>query len=138
MRTAFLTAALLVGFAAPSFAQNQGQNGNYEQPQRGMNMSGGDESGPMNIMGGMNGRQMGPMMQAARELAAGAFFRFKRGNDEVDIHCPPNVALQNCVGAAADLMGTLRRVASGSGESGSGESGGGQSGNQSSGSGSQK
>jgi hypothetical protein len=131
MRTALLTVTLLVGFATPTLAQNQTPTAQTDQsggaePQSGMNMRGGGRGeggfGPMNFMGG---ERMGVMMRAARELAAGAFFRFKRGDDEVDIHCPPTVALQSCVGAAADLMSALRRTGSGGGGQGGGESDGG-------------
>ncbi|HJS85402.1 MAG TPA: hypothetical protein VJ779_08065 [Acetobacteraceae bacterium] len=89
-------------------------------------MRGGEEGGPMRFM---NAERMGFMMGAIRELASGTFFRFKRGDDEVDIHCPSTVALQSCVGAATDLLGSLRRNASGGGGGGSSSSqpGGGSS-----------
>ncbi len=137
MRTAFLTAALLVGLAGPTLAQNQTPPagppgaGGAEEMQPGMGMRGGEEGGgPMRFM---NAERMGFMMRAMRELATGTFFRFKRGDDEVDIHCPSTIALQSCVGAATDLMSSLRRTGSGggggssSGQSGSGQSSGGSS-----------
>jgi hypothetical protein len=135
MRTAFLTAALVVGFTGPTFAQpptppsglpGPGGAGGAEETQPGLAMGPGGGGGPMRFM---NAERMGFIMGAMRELATGTFFRFKRGDDEVDIHCPSTIALQSCVGAATDLMSSLRRSGSGSGGggggSGSGQSGGG-------------
>ncbi|MBV8613752.1 MAG: hypothetical protein JOY66_08255 [Acetobacteraceae bacterium] len=89
-----------------------------------MGMRPGGEGGPMRFM---NAERMAMMMGAMRELGSGTFFRFKRGEDEVDIHCPSSIALQSCVGAATDLMSSLRRSGSSGGGSGSGQSGGGSS-----------
>jgi hypothetical protein len=134
MRTAFLTAAFVVGLTGATFAQppmppgppGPGGPGGAEEAQPGMGMRPGGEGGPMRFM---NAERMGFIMGAMRELATGTFFRFKRGDDEVDIHCPSTIALQSCVGAATDLMSSLRRSGSGSGGggggSGSGQSGGG-------------
>ena len=136
MRTAFLiAAALVVGLTGATFAQppvppsgppGPGGAGGAEETQPGMAPRPGGDGGPMRFM---NAERMGLMMGAMRELASGTFFRFKRGDDEVDIHCPSSIALQSCVGAATDLMSSLRRTGSGGGGggSGSGQSGGGPS-----------
>lgn len=121
MRTSVLTAILLVGFASPVLAQNQvpGQPadaGGNSQSQPGM-------ANEHRMMGGMMGgergegamRSMGAeqMRRMMREMAAGAFFRVKRGNDEVDVHCPPDMTMQTCVGAATDLITALTRATTG-------------------------
>lgn len=122
MRKTLLSATLLVGFAAPTFAQNQppgqpaGPGDNYqsqpgatsEQPSpwaRMGRMMGGErgEEG-MRFMGGGGGgggRGMRRMMHV----------RVKEGNNEVDVRCPPDVTLQSCMGAATDLISALGRAA---------------------------
>jgi len=107
MRTTLLAGVLLLSFAAPGFAQMQ--NGNQGEPGHYWNHHDDDRDGGGGWMQGrwMHGDHMRGMMQIAHELAAGAFFRFKRGDDEVDVHCPPNQSLQDCVGAASQLMRNL-------------------------------
>ena len=53
----------------------------------------------------MHGRQMERMMaRLAHELAQGVFYRVKRGDDEVILHCPQNMALNACVTGATELL----------------------------------
>lgn len=106
MRTALLAGILLVGFAAPGFAQPQnGPQGPYNQ-ENGQNWQGG-QSGRWEHM--MHGQQMKGMLALGEALGQGTFYRFRRGNDEVDVHCPPNQSVQECVSGATHLMQTLRQ-----------------------------
>lgn len=112
MRTALLAGLLLVSFAAPGFAQMQdGQPDQGQSFQRQGQEWRGGPPGPLGRF--MRGRQMEGMMAMAHELGAGAFYRFRRGNDEVDIHCPSNQPIQECVNAATTLMQALRQNESG-------------------------
>ena len=45
-------------------------------------------------------RDMGPMMRRG----GGARFQFSRGDAHIDIRCPQNESLQNCVQAASQLI----------------------------------
>lgn len=56
------------------------------------------------MMGMMGGDQMRASM-----LGTGVFYRFKRGDDEVDIHCPSNMPVQDCVNGATTIMSSLRQ-----------------------------
>src|SRR5690348_7552999 len=110
MRTALLAGTLLVAFAGSSFAQmppgQQGDQG-YGPPQhmwRGMH----EEGGPWGVMGRHFGHEhMQAMMAVIGALSSGTFYRFRRGSDEVDIHCPARLALQDCVEGATTLMKQL-------------------------------
>lgn len=134
MRAALLTAALIAAFAVPAVAQNssgqQGQQGYQGNPG---SQNDQDNYGPRGMMwrgagprewGGRGdwrggpggfadmGHRFGPehmreMMGIAGALGAGVFYRFKRGDDEVDIHCPPRVSVQDCVNGATELMKAL-------------------------------
>ena len=57
------------------------------------------------LEGMMRGRHMERMMtRVAHELAQGVFYRVKRGDDEVILHCPQNMALNACVSGATELL----------------------------------
>lgn len=119
MRTALLAGVLLVGFAAPSFAQMQ--NGPHGQDYQ------------HHWQHWQDGR-MGPWNHFMPRpwMGAGAFYRFKRGKDEVDVHCPPNQPIGECVNAATHLMQALRQnlssTAAGKATSGSNTTGQGANG----------
>ena len=114
MRAAFLAGTLLIAFALPAFAQgpseqqdqqgNQNTFGNQEEQ---------DNSGPHGWYG-MHNWQGGPgpwanmgRKRAFGALGAGTFYRFKHGDNEVDVHCPPGVQLRDCIGGAIALMKAL-------------------------------
>lgn len=106
MRTAILAGALVLGFAAPSFAQAPGLPGGAGPHNDWRNNHQGWE-GPL---GHMRGGEMRAMMMFAHELASGTFYRFKRGDNEVDIHCPANASLPDCVNGAMHLMHALEQA----------------------------
>ncbi len=131
MRTALLTGTLLVAFAMPAFAQapsgQQGQqpyqgSGQYQNNQNGFGPRGPmwRGSGPHQWRGDqweeMAGRfgpgHMRALMGVVGALSEGTFYRFKRGEDEVDVHCPPREQLQACINGATNLMKTLQQVGS--------------------------
>ena len=134
MRAALLTGTLLVAFAMPAFAQGpsgqQGQqqryqgNGQYQNNQGGFGSQGPmwRGNGPRNWHGGPGSwgdmaERFGPghmrqLMGIVGALSEGTFYRFKRGKDEVDIHCPPREQLQACVNGATELMKTMQQVGS--------------------------
>jgi hypothetical protein len=52
-------------------------------------------------------RDMGPMMRSG----GGARFQFSRGDAHIDIRCPQNESLQNCVQAASQLIDKVHSLA---------------------------
>jgi hypothetical protein len=113
MKTLWLSAAAAVILAGacsiPSFAQryNDEDNGpsygeGYRMQYRGDygQRSEGRQSDERMDRGGDRSRFMAAMM--ARR--AGARFQFSRGDARIDIRCPPNAALQDCVEAASRLI----------------------------------
>jgi hypothetical protein len=105
------TALLSLGFASPAFSQahptdqGPGQTGASASPRHH------EEGDEQEMMGGrmlermMRGRQMERMMAPlVHELAQGVFYRVKRGDDEVILHCPQNMALNACVSGATELL----------------------------------
>ena len=54
-------------------------------------------------------RDMGPMMRRG----GGARFRFSRGDAHIDIRCPQNESLQNCVLAASQLIDKVQSLTPG-------------------------
>lgn len=119
IRTAIVTGALLLGFTTSAFAQQgpqsyqQGQQGYQQQGQAQSPMmgssaweSGERERGPMGLL---DERRMEKALPLISALANGTFYRFRRGEDEVDIHCPRAVQLQDCIRGATELMSTLKQ-----------------------------
>jgi hypothetical protein len=58
-------------------------------------------------------REMGSMMRRGR----GARFQFSRGDAQIDIRCPQNETLQNCVQAASQLIDKVHSLTPGPSES---------------------
>lgn len=117
IRSALLTGTFLVACATLAFAQ----------PMSGQGYQGNNNEGPMHQMEGRGegwGNGWGMMrhgfehgheeaiMGIATALASGTFYRFRRGDDEVDIHCPARQSLQDCVSGATQLMHTLQQTGS--------------------------
>jgi len=98
MRKIILAGAMLAAFAAPGFAQPM------QGPQDGGHWNDHHEWGGHGMM---RGEHMQDMMHFAQALANGTFYRFKRGDSEVDIHCPQNIPLETCVTGAQQLMRSL-------------------------------
>ena len=57
-------------------------------------------------------RDMGPMMRRG----GGARFQFSRGDAHIDIRCPQNESLQNCVQAASQLIDKVHSLTPGPSE----------------------
>jgi hypothetical protein len=120
MRKAVVTASALMslGLALPAFAQAPtGQEpGQAGAPAAQRDHDEGDEHETM--MGGrmlegmMRGRHMERMMtRVAQELAQGVFYRVKRGDDEVILHCPQSMPLNACVTGATELLKGMGQAA---------------------------
>ena len=124
MRAVFLAGTLLIAFALPAFAQapsgqqdqqgNQSTFGNQEEqdnsgPPGPMWRGGGPHgwSGMHNWQGGAGPWSYMGRKKAFGALGAGTFYRFKHGDNEVDVHCPPGVQLRDCIGGAIALMKAL-------------------------------
>lgn len=107
MRTALLASAMVLGLAAPSFAQGiQGNQGNQANQQ--------EEEGFGPTMTGPQGQQLQGLLRAARPFANGTFMRVKRGpDDEIALHCPPRISLNTCVTGATRLMQNLNNITNG-------------------------
>jgi hypothetical protein len=58
-------------------------------------------------------REMGSMMRRG----GGARFQFSRGDAQIDIRCPQNESLQNCVQAASQLIDKVHSLTPGPSES---------------------
>ena len=58
-------------------------------------------------------REMGSMMRRG----GGARFQFSRGDTQIDIRCPQNESLQNCVQAANQLLDKVHSLTPGPSES---------------------
>ena len=87
-------------------------------------MMGGNQ-GMMGNQGAMGGpmREMmehGRFMEGMRALAAGTFFRIKKGDTEIDMHCPPNINMQLCVQAGSAMMSAFSQSIGSSGTSSGG------------------
>jgi hypothetical protein len=113
MRRALVTASALLslGFASPAFSQAPPTDRGPGQTGATASQRDHDEGDEHEMMGGrmlgrmMRGRQMeGMMAHLAHELAQGVFYRVKRGDDEVILHCPQNMALNACVSGATELL----------------------------------
>lgn len=115
MRATLLSAAAALVFASISstqgFAQQNEEEGYQPSQQGGYGMhyrhqpsqEGGQEGGyGMLSRGGDRG--------GWRERS-GARFRFSRGNAKIDIRCPQNDSLQDCVEAASRLIDKLHSLA---------------------------
>ncbi|MDT7952001.1 MAG: hypothetical protein RQ966_10910 [Acetobacteraceae bacterium] len=63
------------------------------------NAPGGPDGGP-----DQHRERWGMMHRPMRGPDQAAFFRFRRGDAEIDIKCPASENLQSCVGAAGALM----------------------------------
>ena len=134
MRATLLAGSLLVAFAMPAIAQapggQQGQQANQGSPGYQNEQ---ENYGPPGMMwegGGPHGwgewdewhggpgpwaemhRRFGPeqFQRAFGALGAGTFYRFKRGKDEVVVHCAPREPVQQCVRGAIELMKALPPV----------------------------
>ena len=72
-----------------------------------------DEGGPWGYMSRRFGPEHMPgTMRMMGEIIAGTSYRFKRGNDEIDIHCSPREQLKDCVNGATELMKALPQTGS--------------------------
>jgi hypothetical protein len=95
--------------------------------------SGGDQA----AAGGMPGRGMdGDAMRHMAWMRAhmgGSSFRFRRGHDEVDVHCAAEQPLPVCISAAAALLDKLASMHGPEDNAGGAQSGGAQSGGAQSG-----
>jgi hypothetical protein len=120
MRKALVTASALMSFALalPAFAQGPtGQEpGGAGAPVSHRDHDEGDEHETMiggRMLGGMmRGRHMERMMaHLAHELAQGVFYRVKRGDDEVILHCPQSMPLSACVSGATELLKGMGQAA---------------------------
>ena len=139
MRTMLLAGSFLATLLIPAAAQSpseeqggQGLQGNpgYENDQddygpprqmwRGAGPQGRygwgrwrDEGGPSGYMGHrFNPEYMPDTMRMMSAGAGGTFYRFKRGNDEIAIHCSPREQLKDCVDGATELMKALPQTGS--------------------------
>ncbi len=109
MRTALLASAILLGLAAPSFAQ---QSGMTPGSQGGQDYS--DQGLGFGPLTGHQGEQISGILNAARPFANGTFMRVKRGpDDEITLHCPPRLQLGTCVAGATKLMTNLNSITQG-------------------------
>jgi len=120
MRRALVTASALLslGFASPAFSQAPPTDRGPGQTGATASQRDHDEGDEHEMMGGrMLGRMMrGPHMERmmtrlAHELAQGVFYRVKRGDDEVILHCPQNMALNACVSGATELLKGMSQAA---------------------------
>lgn len=105
MRAALLSAVLVTALAVPAFAQapmsRQGDHGSWADHQ-GVAWGNHDHSKAWADRAERRGN--------IHTWGAGAFFRFKHGNDEVDVRCPPHLALQACVAGATTLLKSLQQM----------------------------
>jgi hypothetical protein len=120
MRKALVTATALIsfGFALPALAQAPATDQEPGQAGTSASQRDHDEGDEHEMMGGrmlgrmMRGLHMERMMtRLAHELAQGVFYRVKRGDDEVILHCPQNMALNACVSGATELLKGMSQAA---------------------------
>lgn len=141
MRVLYLTMVALMSAAAPAVAQqspawgNQGAAGSDQgaMGDQGQAVMGnqGTMSGGQGMMGnqGMMGGPMremmerGRFMEGMRALAAGTFFRIRKGDTEIDMHCPPSANMQLCVQAGSAMMNAFNQSLGSGGTSNSAPSG---------------
>jgi hypothetical protein len=129
MRTALLSAVaalvLTSTYSVSSFAQHDddayrapdGEDG-YRMHYRGENDERSEDRQDNGHMdrGRDRWRDMGPMMRRG----GGARFQFSRGDAHIDIRCPENESLQNCVQAASQLIDKVHSLTPGPSEGGQG------------------
>ena len=126
MRTALLSvvAALVLTstYSAASFAQHDDEDA-YRAPDRGeyrMHYSGdnNERSEDSQDNGHMDrGRDRWREMRSMMRRGGGAWFQFSRGDTQIDIRCPQNESMQNCVQAASQLIDKLHSLTPGPSES---------------------
>jgi hypothetical protein len=137
MKTALITtaAALLLASvcSASSFAQHyddENHGGSYGHHYRGdYDQQSGrhveedrdqsrerDRSRDMGSMMNDRSRDMGLMNRAMMFRRGGARFQFSKGDAHIDIRCPQNETLQNCVDAASRLIDKVHSLEPGSAE----------------------
>ena len=138
MKTALITtaAALLLAsvWSASSFAQHYDdedhggsyghhykgdydrQSGRHDEEDRDQ----GRERDRSRDMGSMMSERphMGLMSRAMMFRRGGARFQFSKGDAHIDIRCPQNETLQNCVDAASRLIDKVHSLEPGSSEQG--------------------
>lgn len=111
MKTNLLTAAavLLLTSISPvaGFAQQNEENGYQPSHNEGYGMHHGeDHYGRMN-----RGNDRRDDMMSRMNRRSGARFQFSRGNAYIDIRCPQNDSLQDCVEAASRLIDKVHSLA---------------------------
>ena len=125
MRTALLSAVaalvLTSTYSVSSFAQHDDDNyrapdggDGYRMHHRGANDERSEERQDIGRMdrGRDRWRDMGSMMSRG----GGARFQFSRGDAHIDIRCPQNESLQNCVQAASQLIDKVHSLTPGPSE----------------------
>ena len=129
MRTALLSAVaalvLTSTCSVPSFGQQYHDDDNRPLLRRGASHApegrqrrtiGGRQSDGHMDRGRDRWRDMGSMMRRG----GGARFQFSRGDARIDIRCPQNEALQDCVQAASQLIDKVHSLEPGSAQQGAG------------------
>lgn len=119
MKTGILTAAVLAitGFSVqPIWAQpySPEERGGYQPPYaRDYERGSLDRERHMQMMdhwgGGMDRSEEGRGGMPGRS-GGGAHFRFSQGDARIDIRCPQNKSLQNCVQAAGQLLDKIHPI----------------------------
>jgi hypothetical protein len=118
MRKALVTASALMslGLAFPAYAQAPVGPEPGRAPAAQHDHDEGDEHettmGGRMLGGMMRGRHMERMMaRLAHEVAQGVFYRVKRGDDEVIVHCPQSMPLNACIAGATELLKGMGQAA---------------------------